>query len=68
MIVGVINLPKYCMLPNIMLKHILHEVDVALVSPTYLNNHIAPKMINDCLLVYSVVSITSTPNYNLSTT
>ena len=68
MIMGAVNLPKYCILLNITLKHILRDVDVALLLPTHLNNHITPKMINDCLFVYSVVSITSTPDYNFHTT
>ena len=68
MIVGAINLLKYLMLSNIMPKHLFHDVDVALALPPYLNNHITPKMINGCILVYSVVSITSTPDYNFCTT
>ena len=68
MILGSVNLTNYCMLSNIMLKHTLHDVDITLVLPTHLNKHIALKMINDCIFVYSVVSITSTPDYNFHTT
>ena len=56
------------MLSNIAPKLILHNADVALVSPTHLNNPIAPKIINDYILVYSLVSITSTLDYNFHTT
>ena len=51
-----------------MLKLILHNADIAFVLPTYLNNHITPKMINDCIFVYSLVSITSTLDYDFCTT
>ena len=68
MILGTVNLPKYHMFSNIIPKHILCDVDVTLVLPTHLNNHITPKMINDCVSVYSVVSITSTPDYNFHAT
>ena len=53
---------------SIIPKHILHNADIALVLPTYPNNHIAPKMINDCIFVYSLVSITSILDYNICTT
>ena len=56
------------MLLNITPKLILHDVDIALVSPTHLNNHITPKVLNDCIFVYSLVSITSTLDYNFHIT
>ena len=56
------------MLLNNMPKLILHNADITPVSPTYLNNHITPKMINDCVFVYSLVLITSTLDYNFCTT
>ena len=68
MILGGPNLPKYHMLLNITPKVILHDIDVALFSPTHLNNHIAPKMINDYIFVYSLVLFTSTLDYNFHTT
>ena len=46
-------------------KLISYSTDIALVLPTYLNNHIAPKMINDCIFVYSLVSNTSTLDHKL---
>ena len=67
-ILGVVNSLKYCMLLNITPKHILCDVDIAIVLPTHLSNHIAPKMINDCIFVYSLVLITSTLHYNFHTT
>ena len=65
---GVVNSLKYCMLLNITPELILCNADVALVLPTHLNNHITPKIINDCLFVYSLVSITSSLDYNFCTT
>ena len=47
---------------------ISYNTDIALVLPTYLNNHIAPKIINDCFFVYSLVLNTSTPDHKLFTT
>ena len=65
---GVINSLKYCMLSNITLKLILHDVDIALDLPTHLDSYIAPKMINDYVFVYSLVSIASTLDCNFHTT
>ena len=44
----------------IMPKLILYNTGITLVLLTYLNNHIAPKMINGFIFVYSLVSNTST--------
>ena len=65
---GVVHSPKYCLLLNLIPKLILQNADVTLVLPAYLNNCIAPKMINDCIFVHSLVSITSTLDYNFYTT
>ena len=56
------------MFSSIIPKLILCNADVTLVLPTYLNNHIAPNVINDCVFVYSLVLITSTLDYNFHTT
>ena len=55
------------MLLNGIPKLMWHNTDVALVLLTYPNNHITPKMINDCIFVYSLVSITSDTSYISST-
>ena len=47
----VVYVPKYHTLLYIIPKVILYNTDVALALPTYLNNHITPKMINDCIFV-----------------
>ena len=65
---GVVRSLKHCMLLNLIPKLILHNADDALVLPTYLNNHIAPKMVNDCIFVYILVLITNTLDYNFCTT
>ena len=48
------------MLLYIIPKLISYNTDVTAVSPTYLDNHIAPKMINDCIFVNSLVLNIST--------
>ena len=65
---GVVHSLKYHMLLNLIPKLTLHNADVTLVLPTYLNNHIAAGMINDYIFVYSLVSIISTLDYNFCTT
>ena len=62
---GVSYFPKYHMLLYIIPKLISYKPDAAFVLLTYLNNHIALKMINDCIFVYSLVSNASTLDHKL---